>query len=58
MLSKWKINTARIYMRAQNLFTITKDKRFNTDPEVSVDGVMSQRPPVFRTVLLGIDINL
>jgi TonB-linked SusC/RagA family outer membrane protein len=58
MLSKWKINTARIYMRAQNLFTITKDKRFNTDPEVSVDGVLSQRPPVFRTVLLGIDINL
>jgi TonB-dependent starch-binding outer membrane protein SusC len=58
MLSKWKINTARIYMRAQNLFTITKDKRFNTDPEVSVDGVMSQRPPVFRTVLFGLDINL
>ena len=58
MLSKWKINTARIYMRAQNLLTITKDKRFNTDPEVSVDGVLSQRPPVFRTVLLGIDINL
>jgi hypothetical protein len=58
MLSKWKISSARIYMRAQNLLTITKDKRFNTDPEVSVDGVMSQRPPVFRTVLLGIDINL
>jgi hypothetical protein len=45
-------------MRAQNVFTYTKDKRFNTDPEVSVDGVLSQRPPVFRTVLLGIDINL
>ena len=58
MLSKWKINSARIYMRAQNVFTITKDKRFNTDPEVSIDGVLSQRPPVFRTVLLGIDINL
>jgi len=58
MLSKWKINSARIYMRAQNVFTYTKDKRFNTDPEVSVDGVLSQRPPVFRTVLLGIDINL
>jgi hypothetical protein len=58
MLKKLKLTSSRIYLRAQNLLTITKDKRFNTDPEVSIDGTMAQRPPVFRTVLLGIDINL
>ena len=45
-------------MRGQNLYTWVKDKRFNTDPEVGIDGVMSQRPPVFRTILFGIDITL
>jgi hypothetical protein len=58
MLKKMKLTSARMYVRAQNLLTITKDKRFNTDPEVSIDGTMAQRPPVFRTVLFGIDINL
>ena len=46
-----------MYVRGQNLFTYTVDKRFNTDPEVSVDGTMSQRPPVFNTLLFGLDIN-
>ena len=56
-LAKAKLNTARVYVRGQNLFTYTVDKRFNTDPEVSVDGTMSQRPPVFSTILFGLDIN-
>jgi hypothetical protein len=46
-----------LYLRGQNLFTYVKDKRFNTDPEVSVDGTMAQRPPVFNTLLFGVDIN-
>jgi hypothetical protein len=57
-LAKAKLSTARIYLRGQNLFTFIKDKRFNTDPEVNIDGVMSQRPPVFKTILFGIDITL
>jgi len=56
-LAKAKLNTARVYVRGQNLFTYTVDKRFNTDPEVSIDGTMSQRPPVFSTILFGLDIN-
>lgn len=58
LLAKPKLSSARIYVRGQNLFTYIRDKRFNTDPEVGVDGVMSQRPPVFRTFLFGIDITL
>jgi TonB-dependent starch-binding outer membrane protein SusC len=57
LLSKYKINNVRLYLRGQNLFTYVKDKRFNTDPEVSVDGTMAQRPPVFNTLLFGVDIN-
>jgi len=57
ILAKAKINNARVYVRGQNLYTYTVDKRFNTDPEVSVDGTMSQRPPVFSTLLFGLDIN-
>ena len=57
-LSKAKITSARMYVRGQNLFTYVRDKRFNTDPEVSIDGVMSQRPPVFNTLLFGIDFTL
>jgi len=56
-LAKAKINSAKVYVRGQNLYTYTVDKRFNTDPEVSVDGTMSQRPPVFSTLLFGLDIN-
>ncbi len=57
VLTKFKINNVRLYLRGQNLYTYIKDKRFNTDPEVSVDGTMSQRPPVFSTILFGADIN-
>ena len=55
--NKFKFSSTRIYLRGQNLFTYVKDKRFNTDPEVSIDGTMSQRPPVFNTFLFGLDIN-
>lgn len=57
-LAKAKVSSTRLYVRGQNLYTWVKDKRYNTDPEVGIDGVMSQRPPVFRTILFGIDISL
>lgn len=57
IISKYKLNTARVYVRGQNLFTYTVDKRFNTDPEVGIDGTMAQRPPIYSTLLFGLDIN-
>ena len=58
LLARPKLNSARIYLRGQNLYTFIRDKKFNIDPEVGIDGVMSQRPPIFRTFLFGIDITL
>lgn len=57
IISKYKLNAAKIYIRGQNLFTYTVDKRFNTDPEVGIDGTMAQRPPIYSTLLFGLDIN-
>ena len=57
-LARYKVNTAKVYVRGQNLFTWVKDKGYNTDPEAGIDGVLSQKPPVFNTLLFGVDLSL
>ena len=57
LIQKYKLNNVRLYLRGQNLYTYVKDKRFNTDPEVTIDGTMAQRPPIYNTFLFGIDLN-
>jgi hypothetical protein len=56
-LAKSKISSMRVYARGQNLFTYVKDKRFNTDPETDISGTLSQNPPIFGTILFGLDIT-
>ncbi|MDF2189686.1 TonB-dependent receptor [Paraflavitalea sp. CAU 1676] len=56
--NRLKIANARFYVRANNLFTWVKDKRLSYDPEVPVTGDLDQRPPVFKTLVGGIDISL
>ncbi|UCJ09572.1 TonB-dependent receptor [Chitinophaga pendula] len=56
-LQSAKIKDVKLYVRANNLFTYVKDKHLTMDPEVPVTGVFDQRPPVFKTLLAGIDIN-
>jgi TonB-linked SusC/RagA family outer membrane protein len=55
--SKLKFNSAKFYVTGQNLFTYMKDKRLYTDPEVGLDGKLTGRPPVFSTLIFGLDIN-
>ena len=57
LVKKLKLTSSKIYFRSNNLFTWVKDKRLIFDPEVPVGGTLDQRPPVFKTFLLGIDIN-
>lgn len=57
MVKKYKLTSSRIYVRSNNLLTWVKDKRLVFDPEVPVDGTLDQRPPQFRTILVGLDIN-
>lgn len=55
--SKLKMNSARFYVRANNLYTYTKDDRITFDPEVGVDGLADQNAPIFKTILVGIDVK-
>ena len=57
LVRKFKLTSSKLYFRSNNLFTWVKDKRLIFDPEVPVDGTVDQRPPVFKTVLIGLDIN-
>lgn len=52
-----KIQGAQVYFRANNLFTYLKDNRLTFDPEVSIDGTLDQRPPVYKTLTVGINLN-
>lgn len=64
VLSKIKLERARVYVRGQNLFTITNYKGW--DPEVNADyqasninqGVDFYSVPQLRTVVFGINIGL
>ncbi|MFY0256200.1 SusC/RagA family TonB-linked outer membrane protein [Chitinophaga sp. 30R24] len=56
-LKQADINEVKIYVRGNNLWTYVKDKRLTMDPEVPVTGDYDQRPPVFKTLLIGLDIN-
>ena len=64
MISRLKIDRLRVYVRAQNLFTITNYKGW--DPEVNADyqanninqGVDFYSAPQFKTIVFGLNLGL
>ncbi|RFS18845.1 SusC/RagA family TonB-linked outer membrane protein [Chitinophaga silvatica] len=56
-LKRAAINDVKVYLRGNNLWTYIKDKYLIMDPEVPVTGDYDQRPPVFKTFLVGLDVN-
>jgi TonB-linked SusC/RagA family outer membrane protein len=50
-----KIERARVFASANNLWTIAKWKMY--DPEVSSDGVMAWQTPPLKTITFGIDLT-
>lgn len=58
VIGRIKMSNARLYVRASNLATWVKDKRLAFDPEVPVTGDLDQRPPIYKTILFGLDISL
>lgn len=52
-----KVSNARFYVRANNLYTWVKDDRLTYDPEVPVSGDLDQRPPIYKTMVVGLDIS-
>ena len=57
LIKQAKLASARIYFRANNLFTYIKDSRISFDPEVGVDGLADKNIPVYRTALLGLEVK-
>jgi len=51
-----KIDRARVFASASNIWTIAKWKMY--DPEVGSDGVMGWQTPPLKTVTFGIDLTL
>ncbi|RYZ92597.1 MAG: hypothetical protein EOP47_30160 [Sphingobacteriaceae bacterium] len=51
------LSSANLYIRANNLLTYIKDSRVTFDPEVGIDGFADKNIPVYRTVLLGLDVK-
>jgi len=64
LINRVKIDRVRVYVRAQNLFTITKYEGW--DPEVNADyqadnihqGVDFYSAPQFKTIVFGVNIGL
>ena len=54
-LQKISMQSARILLSCENLFTLTKYSGF--DPEVGINGIDGNRYPVSRTFSLGISFN-
>lgn len=57
VLNTIKIQSASVYLRANNLFTYIKDRRTVFDPEQDIDGQLAMQTPLNKTIILGIDIN-
>lgn len=57
MMKAARMGGVRVYARASNLFTHIEDKRINFDPEVGIDGKADQNAPIYKTVVLGLDIK-
>ena len=56
ILKKVQLSTARFYISAQNLFTITKYTGF--DPEVGTSGIDNSVYPVTRTISVGVNLGI
>jgi TonB-linked outer membrane protein, SusC/RagA family len=56
LVRKAKLSTARFYLSAQNLFTITQYKGF--DPEVGTSGIDNNVYPVTRTISIGVNLGI
>lgn len=56
-VKKMKLSRFSTFIRANNLYTWVQDKRLRFDPEVSSRGLLDFKPPVFRTLTIGLSVQ-
>ena len=55
--SKLKLSRMSAFIKANNLFTWVEDDRLRADPEVNTAGYLDYKPPVFRTLTIGLSLQ-
>ncbi|MEI7504060.1 MAG: SusC/RagA family TonB-linked outer membrane protein [Paludibacter sp.] len=56
LIKKAQLSTARFYITAQNLFTLTKYSGF--DPEIGTSGIDNSVYPVTKTISVGVNLGI
>ena len=55
--SKLGIQSLRLFLKGNNLWTYVKDKRLERDPEAGIDGRLNQEIPIGKTLFLGVNVS-
>ena len=58
LLSKFSINTLRVFIQGDNILTIGSAARRGTDPEQDISGTTDNRFPTTKSVSFGLQLNL
>lgn len=57
LVSQLKLTNLGVYVRGNNLWTKTKDKNLEFDPEVKADGYLDLNAPPLKSITLGIKVD-
>ena len=57
-ITRFGLKNLRVYTRATNLFTWTRDSDLYFDPEQNINGLANSTTPAIKSITLGIDVGL
>jgi len=57
LVSRVKLNSARLFVSGSNLWIYVKDDRLERDPRTDAGGVIDQEIPIPRTFTFGLDVS-
>ncbi len=57
LVSKARLQSARLFVSGSNLWIYVKDDRLERDPRTDADGVIDQEIPIPRTFTFGLDVS-
>ena len=58
LLSKFTINSLRLFVQGDNLLTVGSAARRGTDPEQDISGTTDNRFPTTKSISFGLQLNL
>jgi TonB-linked SusC/RagA family outer membrane protein len=58
LLSRFDVNSLRLFVQGDNIFTVGSAQKRGTDPEQSISGTTNNRFPTTKSISFGIQLNL